>query len=211
MSRNNILLGIVGVAVVGILFYSLSGNSTETQAIVAPTGEYANELTRQRKAKDEFFKTGKESPIAEKERATFGGLHYFEPDSTWRIWTRFTRIAAAQSAVVKMSQGEEEAFKIAGKVMFERDGKIHMLTLFVEPSRRMFFLPFRDATSGTDTYGGGRYLDIPMGMVRNDSLLIDFNVAYNPYCAYNYEFTCPVPPDENRLSIAVKAGEKNYK
>lgn len=211
MSRNKILLMMIALVVVVVVYYSFTGSSEPAQAQTTQTGAYAEELTRQRVGKDEFFKTSKESPIPEKERVTFKGLNYFEPDSTWRVWVRFTPISSAQAVPINMTKGEVEAYSIAGKAMFERDGKIHTLTLYKEMSRKMFFLPFRDATSKQETYGGGRYLDIPMGMVKNDSLLIDFNRAYNPFCAYNEEFTCPVPPEENRLSIAVRVGEKSYK
>jgi len=77
--------------------------------------------------------------------------------------------------------------------------------------RDYLFLPFKDATNGDSTYGGGRYIDIRMSEINNNTLTIDFNKAYNPYCAYSDGFNCPVPPLENHLEVALEAGERKFK
>ncbi len=106
------------------------------------------------------------------------------------------------------STGERQKFIPEGKIHVEIEGERVSLTLYRESGRGRYFLPFQDATSGKETYGGGRYLDpqeSPDGI-----LTVDFNYAYNPYCAYNADWTCPIPPSENRLDVPVRAGEKAF-
>lgn len=103
------------------------------------------------------------------------------------------------------STGETRVFRRAGFLNFPVDGKPAKLTLFVDSNG--YFLPFRDATSGTETYGAGRYLEPEES---GGKIRVDFNYAYNPYCAYSEHFSCPLPPRENWLTVAIRAGEKVY-
>jgi uncharacterized protein (DUF1684 family) len=93
---------------------------------------------------------------------------------------------------------------------FELEGKPLRLSLYKQVGTGLdyMFIPFKDLTSGVETYGGGRFIDCET--VAADSLLIDFNLAYNPYCAYNEKYSCPIPPAENHLAVRIEAGEKNY-
>ena len=95
-----------------------------------------------------------------------------------------------------------------GKVSFEVDGEAVQVTVYKDPDAGDFFLPFADATSGDETYGAGRYLDI--ATLPDGRVLVDFDYAYNPYCAYNDRWSCPLTPPENRVRVAIRAGEKNF-
>ena len=104
--------------------------------------------------------------------------------------------------------GEVRAYRRSGKVSFEVDGEPATLTLYTTPHGNGWFVPFRDATSGTETYGAGRYLDLER--TGDGSVMLDFNLAYNPYCAYDQRYSCPLPPVENWLQVPIRAGERNY-
>jgi uncharacterized protein (DUF1684 family) len=107
-----------------------------------------------------------------------------------------------------MNDGTEEENILFGKIKGEIDGKVIELTLY-QHENGDFFLPFKDKTAPTETYGGGRYLDFPLNKLSDNQILIDFNQAYFPYCAYNATFACPIPPKENEIPIRIPAGEKN--
>jgi uncharacterized protein (DUF1684 family) len=109
---------------------------------------------------------------------------------------------------LETSTGSEETYRRAGIARFEVDGTAGQLTLYEPEDGGDLFLPFRDATSGSETYGSGRYLEVHPP--RKGRVRLDFNYAYNPYCAYNDAWTCPLPPAENWLSIPIRAGEKAY-
>ncbi len=111
-----------------------------------------------------------------------------------------------------MTDGSSESYIKHSYAEFELEGLTRRLLLLQasdEPDKKKFFLAFADETSGESTYGGGRYINLRQDGSR--SITIDFNLAYNPYCAYNPDFACPIPPKENILDIAIPAGEKNYK
>ena len=106
------------------------------------------------------------------------------------------------------STGSVSEYAKYGHVSFDVNGAIATLQVYQDPEGGDFFLPFVDATAPADTYGAGRYLDIePSGAGK---FLIDFNYAYNPYCAYNDKWSCPIPPRENRVKVRIEAGEKKY-
>jgi len=110
---------------------------------------------------------------------------------------------------MQTTTGGTQVFERAGVVRFEVEGEPTAVTLFASDDSTDLFVPFRDATSGKETYGAGRYLDVepagPDGVVE-----LDFNVAYNPYCAYNPEYSCPIPPGENWLAVPIRAGERDF-
>ena len=109
---------------------------------------------------------------------------------------------------LQTSSGSIASYLRWGKISFEVDDKVVDLTMFKDRSSDNLFLPFADATSGNETYGAGRYLDIEMQPDGN--MLVDFNYAYNPYCAYNENWSCPLTPAENRLGVAIRAGERSF-
>src|SRR3990172_451124 len=173
------------------------------------------ELEEFRKRKDEFFsakggsasggKTGAESPILAEERPSFAGLKYFPEDPTLRFLIPLARVPEKELEF-ETSSGEKKIFKRMGKLNFSVEGQPVQLTLYRAASGS-YFLPFRDATSGKETYGAGRYLEVEEN---EDKFELDFNYAYNPYCAYTSGYSCPLPPLENWLKVTIRAGERNY-
>lgn len=201
MNKIKWLAGIVILASIGYLFVGQSTNSEK-----APQAQsYQATLEQERKAKDRFFQQDKDSPIEDK--ASFTGLHYYPVNEAWNIEATLTRLRSGQQFSISMTGGETETYEPYGNVNFEKDGKKVSLKIFIN-KEGVLFLPFKDATSGKDTYGAGRYLDLDQSSVHDNHIHLDFNRAYQPYCAYNHTFTCPIPPAENFIPLAVTAGEK---
>lgn len=162
-------------------------------------------LLEQRREKDAIF-AGHHSPLDPRERATFEGLSYYDvnPRLVFRVPVE---PAERTRIVVQTSDGAQRVHERAGVVRFEVDGREVELTLY-DTGHPGYFVPFRDKTSGAGTYGAGRYLDIDPNP--DGTVTIDFNLAYNPLCAYSDAFSCPLPPVENWLQVPIEAGEREY-
>jgi hypothetical protein len=178
-------------------------------------------LQRFRQGRNDLFKTHPQSPIDPDDRASFEGLRYFRHDSAYRVPARFE--AGDGRELVIETGGEDGAvrFRRAGQLVFNLEGTECRLTaLSLVQYAGGLFVPFRDSTSGRETYGGGRYLfdtakdtdglvlEIAPG---SPDVMIDFNYAYNASCAYSPRWACPLAPPENFLKVAVRAGEMTYK
>jgi len=153
-----------------------------------------------------------DSPFPVEQRSTFQGLKFFPPDPAYRVTARLVPIAAQEEVLLPTSDGTVRRYLRYAWAEFDLQAKRHRLLLLKERDSRVsnkLFLAFRDRTSGRETYGGGRYIDL--FQQREADITIDFNLAYNPYCVYNYTYSCPLPPEKNRLDVAVLAGEKMYK
>jgi uncharacterized protein (DUF1684 family) len=164
-------------------------------------------LLRFRERKDEFFKTGQNSPVGHGE---FKGLKYFDPDPEFRFETELRRNPSQTSVMMTTSKGSRQLFNSIGHFEIGVEGKLVRLGAYQSAEREdtSIFVPFRDATSGRESYGAARYLDLEVQ--HDDRYTVDFNYAYNPYCAYSDAYVCPLPPAENWLTVAVRAGEKKY-
>ncbi|MGH2542494.1 MAG: DUF1684 domain-containing protein [Ardenticatenaceae bacterium] len=165
-------------------------------------------LEEQRAEKDYFFVHDPYSPLVPEERHDFAGLNYYPPDPSYQ-YTLDLQYAEPDPVTFQTSTGAQQHFHRIGVITFEVEGQPAQLAIYRSDDHGELFLPFRDATSGKETYGAGRYLD-PVDLGK-DRLLVDFNLAYNPYCAYSPDFSCPLPPIENWLKMPIRAGEKNYK
>ncbi len=198
--------------------------------------DYTKALAQFRHQKDEYFRTAPESPIPLAERAAFKGLRYYPPLFALRLVAQVERLPASAPIQMATSDGAFRAFVKAATLRFTIDGQEHTLTGYqgaeeagdaedsgdaeeagdVEDSgdaeEMTYFIPFRDALSGKETYGAGRYMDVHIedGASEQPIAILDFNLAYNPYCAYNDNFSCPITPPENALPVAIYAGERNY-
>ncbi len=166
--------------------------------------EYATAL---RAAKDEYMREDPASPLGEQERATFTGLKYYPYDSALAMELTLDREVPSEPVHMGTSTGDSREYARVGKIHFEVHGETAEATLYGEPDN--LFLLVRDATSGKATYGAGRYLE--PDMVGPDTVFVDLNLLYNPYCAYNEQFSCPLPPVENWLHVPIEAGEQTYK
>jgi len=180
-----------------------------------PDEEYVKDVEAMRREKDHFFKEDAESPIPHALRHEFQSLAYFPADPTHRARARLVRDPSPQRVVLATSKGIPRDMVRVGWFEFEIDGSKQRLAAYKavpQPGHhhedRSLFVPFRDATSGKETYGAARYLDIEEQP--GDEYRLDFNLAYNPYCAYSDDYVCPFPPRENWLTIPIRAGEKNF-
>lgn len=161
------------------------------------------------------FRNPKTSPLPDKFRKDFTELDFFEPDTTYQVLARFERTPNAVPFLLDTTTGEKTEEVLYGIAHFELNGKMHQLEIYQTPAlltqekyKDYLFLPFLDETNGAETYGGGRYIDltIPEG----NTIVIDFNKAYNPYCVYNKKYSCPLVPRQNYLSTTVRAGVKDF-
>lgn len=151
---------------------------------------------------------GPDSPLEDQDRANFQGLSHWSPDPSFRFQVRLEPFASPDSVVILDTKGEERTFQRAGRFRFVVANQEQFLTLYRQTYHNYWFLPFRDATAGTETYEVGRYVEPKeLGGGRFE---VDFNRAYNPYCAYSHRWACPIPPEENRLAIPIRAGEKMF-
>lgn len=179
--------------------------------VSAKTGRsYHAKIRKQRAGKDHFMKTSAQSPFNNGSEP-LGGLKYFAVDTRYHVKAKLIGIHSGKSVVLQTSTGDEETFREYAHAEFEMDGKKNRLLIF-EPEaaeNSQLFLAFKDKTSAKETYGAGRYLDIKKQPSAN-FVELDFNLAYNLYCAYNDSYSCPCPPTENYLTIAIKAGEQSY-
>ncbi len=161
-----------------------------------------------RARKDDHFRSGR-GPVAASDLPSFGGLAYFAPDPAWNLTLAVERAAPELVTLPTTTPGETQPFFTWGKVTLPAHlSNQETLTLYAregDDAPETLFVPFRDATSGHDTYGAGRYLDAPLV---GEQVTLDFNRAYQPYCAYSDAWTCPLPPAENWLRGKVEAGEK---
>lgn len=171
---------------------------------------YFAQVQQARKAKNRAFRQGNESPLTEQQRPRFDSLKYFAPDKKYVVTARYAPLARLGTVAMQMSDRRTEPYTPWGRATFELGGLRQQLTLYRKATDSTLFVPFADASNGRETYGGGRYLDAALPADGATSIVLDFNQVYNPYCAYNNGYSCPVPPLENRLTVALPAGEKSF-
>lgn len=205
MKSKNILLIISVVLIVIIVMYAFYGSQNDPA--------YADEIAKEREDKDRFMKTSNESPFA-KEKESYTALKYFPADPKYRIIADLKPVENKKPVILKTNDGKEQHYIEYAYAEFDLD-QFHNKLLIYEvmdmgPIRGKLFLAFGDATSAEETYGAGRYLDI-IKTPGSQTITLDFNKAYNPYCAYIDSYSCPLPPVENILNVAIRAGEKSYK
>lgn len=204
MKRKNVIILLAVIAALIAMFYSFQGSQDDPA--------YVEQIEQERKDRERFLKTSKESPFASNPD-DFKGLKYFPVDSRYRIMAQFEPIKERKAVLLQTNDGKTQRYLEYGWAEFKLDGVANRLLILevadMGPFRGQLLLAFGDATSAVETYGAGRYLDLTK-VPGATSITLDFNRAYNPYCAYNETFSCPLPPKENLLSIPIRAGEKNY-
>jgi len=168
-----------------------------------------------RKERDNFFKTAPNSPLEESDKLHFKGLQYYPIDLKYRFEGEIERYIININdpkyyASFPTNKGPRKRYIRYGKFRFSFDGNGYSLELYKSIGGDVIFIPFNDKTNGKETYEGGRYLDAEI-LMPGYRIIVDFNYAYNPSCAYNEKFVCILPLEENRLSIEIPAGEKKFK
>lgn len=184
------------------------GCAQEKQTIV---GE-----TEWQKKQNADFKDATKSPLKDKDRKTFKGLDFYKFDSTYVVKAKLTRTPDAKPFKMKTTTERRPDYVQYGVVTFTLKGQEYQLNIYqnlglldTEGYEDYLFLPFLDDTNGNGSYAGGRYTEARIP--ERDTIIIDFNTAYNPYCAYNEKYSCPIVPRENYLATEIKAGVKAFK
>lgn len=166
------------------------------------------ELDDFRQQKDEYFTHGENSPLELSQREVFDGLAYYPENPDLRLEGPAQEFPDKETIQMQTSTGDIATFRKWGRFSFDVEGQPAEVTLFEAADGGYLFLPFMDATGGDETYGAGRYLE--PHLLDDGSVVVDFNYAYSPYCAYNAHWSCPIPPAENRLKVPIRAGEKDF-
>lgn len=203
MKSSHILLIAIGLVIAAAVTYMFT-------AAESPEA-YVEKIEKERERQFKFIRFNVESPLTEEQKQSFTNLTFYAIDPQYKVKARILPIENKKVREVPMTDGSKQRYIEHAFAEFELGGKTNKLLLLQamdEADKRNFFLAFADATSAVETYGGGRYLNVRQD--GKNSITIDFNLAYNPYCAYNPDFACPLPPKENILEIAILAGEKNY-
>ena len=214
--KNTILVILsVGLFVLGSCRDGKRYHSENARVVQLVQEDPIDEILNFQKEMNESFRDPEVSPLNDNQRKDFDGLDFFDPDTTYRVVARLVRTPEALPFLMPTTTERKSRERVYGIAHFSFGSEVFELEVYQnielldEPGYEDYlFLPFTDATNGKTTYSGGRYIDlsIPDG----DSLLIDFNRSYNPYCVYNEEYSCPIVPAVNHLEIEVLAGIKDY-
>jgi uncharacterized protein (DUF1684 family) len=171
---------------------------------------YAEQIEADRRQKDDFFRTDGESPLPVPQRASFAGLPYFAVDPGFRVPASLQQEPTNPPVIILMATSRDRPRRMqrVGTLQFTVQGQSRQLSAYVEEGQSLdrLFVPFGDLTNGLETYEAGRNLELPRTATGVYDL--DFNRAYHPYCLYNANYDCPIPPKENRLDIPIRAGER---
>lgn len=213
--RASIVLCAIGT--IGIVFCGLV-TSCQQQNTTSKSTVYRyfqpDTILLERKEKDLYWREGEASPLKAEDKALFQGLVYFAPNQQYCVEARFEGLLRQDTVRLQTSDNELRTMLRAGYLHFAIGKDSCRLTAFrytgVEGRMQQgYFVPFKDATNGTDTYRPGRYVDVRIP-IAGEPYIIDFNRAFNPYCNYNEDYSCPLVPQENILSVRIEAGEKIF-
>ena len=197
--------------IVAFLSLFISCNSQDKRPLIGET-EYQQKLNA-------VFKDASKSPLKNKDLKSFKGLDFFPVDSSYIITASIKKTPDTPFLGMATNTEEKSYYRKFGILTFTLKDKEMQLTLYesLEESENpvfkdYLFLPFTDETSGSDSYGGGRYMDVFKSKINtNETLELNFNNTYNPYCAYNDDYSCPLTPRDNHLSMEILAGVKDFK
>lgn len=184
-------------------------------AVGQDTEEALRAITKHRKKQYKEFK-GPNSPLLPQDKKKFKGVNYFPPDLKYRVHAKFKRTENEPLFKMKTTTDRLPEYTKYGEVSFRIDSMDFTLEVYQSPEimkrpgyADYLFIPFTDLTNGEETYEVGRYLEFRIP--KSEDVIVDFNLCYNPYCSYNPRYSCPIPPEPNQLSVAIRAGEKKFK
>ena len=193
------------ILIVTILFFALSSAQDKT---IQTSEEFQANLNKK-------FADSTSSPLKSEDLKTFKNLNFFNIDSKYIVESKLVRTKKEKVFKMKTSTDRLPEYKKYGELYFTIDGKDLKLNVYQsidlikkKEYKNYLFLPFTDVTCGNHSYTAGRYIDLKIP--KNDKIIIDFNKSYNPYCAYNYKYSCPIVSAENNLAIEIKAGVKRF-
>lgn len=219
MKKINSILSILFILFSASILFSCQTSKKASTKDTSNLTTYSSQIKSFQEEMNRSFKNAKESPLEEKERKKFKTLPFFQIDSAYKIEADFVRTTDEQSFEMPTTTDRKPIYKKFGEVSFELHGKRHTLNVYQsqdlmkkEEYKNYLFLPFTDLSNGQESYYGGRYIDLEIpqkeatDLQEINKITIDFNKAYNPYCAYNKKYSCPIPPKENHLDVKVLAG-----
>ncbi len=190
-------------------------NKDRATVVDITSNDYLKEIEQHRDSINNLFRDSEASPLTDEDRKAFKDLDFFPADSSYRVKARFVRTPNEKSFLMPTTTDRKAVYTKYGELHFKLVNKDYKLNIYqnteiilTEGYEDYLFLPFTDLTNGEQTYGGGRYID--MRIPDNDTITIDFNKAYNPYCTYNKKYSCPIVPGENDLDIEIRAGVKDF-
>lgn len=205
MNAKKIFPVLIVALIAIVLIYSFSSGSESSE-------QYVKELKKEREEKDNFMQNDEGSPFRDSS-ITFSPLRYYEANIKYRVNADLEPIQSKKMVVLPTSDGKEKKYLEYAYARFKLDGVESRLLILeivdMGPYKGTLFLAFADETSARETYGAGRYLDLKK-VPGAATITLDFNRAYNPYCAYSEKFSCPFPPKENVIKVAIAAGEKTF-
>ncbi len=175
--------------------------------------QWEKRVEMERRQKDLFLDSHPQSPLSMQDRRTFQGLAYWPPDPEYRYELEMNEHEEKQTVEVADTSGQTRSLWRWGEFRFQLAGQQCTLQAYKsDPGEQRLFVPLRDETSGKESYGAGRYLDLEpeRHLTEDGRWIVDFNEAYNPWCAYSEDYVCPFVPPENWLRVAIRAGEKSY-
>ncbi|WP_458207227.1 DUF1684 domain-containing protein [Haladaptatus sp. NG-SE-30] len=190
----------------------MTDESEPTNATELADDDWREELLALREEKDEFLADHPQSPISPDQRDEFDGLSYFEPDSDFRVTATVEAHDEPEPLELETTAGPPQRYLRTMTFHFEVDGEECSLSAYQQEGQESLFVPFRDKTTGQQSYEKGRYLDLhpDRELTDGDEVTLDLNLAYSPFCAYSETFSCPLPPEENWLDVMVRAGERAW-
>jgi uncharacterized protein len=198
--------------IIAILLFSIIACENKTDEFIAED-DYSVNLLRERAEKDINLKNDPHSPFNRDPEAVFSNLKYFNPDTNYIFNSKLYKFETVDTITIMGTRGEQRKAVKEGYLILnfeDVDHKLNVYKSFGPQGEPYYSMWFTDLTSGNETYKIGRYLDFTFSEEPDFFYTIDFNRAYNPYCAYSELFTCPIPTKEDHLNFAIKAGEKNF-
>lgn len=205
----------------GLRFIILGSLACVAALTFSPDGQgraddYINSVKKIRTDRDREYRDTKQSPLEPGDIDGFKGLSYFKAAPGYRVQARFVRTPDEKKFGMPTTTGQTRVYLKYGELKFVIAGRAQTLGVYqseslskTEKYKNYLLVPFTDLTNGKETYGGGRYIDF--AIPTSEAVVLDFNLAYNPSCAYNARYSCPIPPRQNHLDIKIKAGEKAYR
>lgn len=186
--------------------------------ILGCSQDWMTEIQEDRDSIDTVFSDPEQSILKEGDLTHFEGLSYYPISELYRVKAKFQPVSDAAFFGMKTTTDRLPQYRIYGRIIFSIEGKEHSLNVYQNKDLMTnptyadhLFVPFTDDSNYEGTYPGGRYIDLEIGDIQNDELTIDFNRCYNPYCAYNDRYSCPIPPSENHIERRIEAGVKYEK
>ncbi|QNE41516.1 DUF1684 domain-containing protein [Hymenobacter sp. NBH84] len=191
-----------------MLFFHSVGHSQGQQPLT-----HAQTIAAFQQELNAEYRDPQRSPLPAAARKSFQGLPFFPVNDSLLVTATFVRDSTAQPFLIRTSTNQPQPYRKYGELRFLLHGKPQRLSVYqslallkVPTYADYLMVPFTDLTNGFGSYGGGRYIDLRFADVKTGKVLLDFNKAYNPYCAYSTGYACPIPPAENQLSVAIRAG-----